>query len=400
MQLIRESKPVSVQLSRSLTKTIKQGHAWVYADSLRNLPEVEPGTPAILLDNRGGKETARGYLDSTGPIALRICSTHPGQRLTTSWAERLMRRAISLRSSLFAPFNSTNAYRLFNGEGDGLPGLVCDIYGDSAVLVTDGVAPQGFWQVENIAKWLVRELKITSVFHQSRVDHHAQTTQILGATTDPTIIFMENGLTFSANPISGQKTGFFLDQRDNREFMKGLSSGKRLLNLFGYTGGFSVYAGVGGADHVTTLDISETALEQAHLHWQYNQLPEGHHTTICADAFEHLSQAAQAGNRWDLVILDPPSFAPSEASVPQAVRAYTRLVTLGAQVISPSGLLAAASCSSHIRSEQFLDIVSMSISSARRKASILGILGQPPDHPYPLAMPELRYLKFVVMQLD
>ena len=400
MQLINQSPAVKIQLSRNLVKVIKRGHAWVYADALRNIPDVPPGTPAILVDNRGGREIARGYLDPGGPIALRICSTQPNLPLTSSWAENTMQQALSLRTSLFAPYDKTNAFRLFNGEGDGLPGLVCDIYGDTAVFVTDGQAPENFWRVNQIALWLAEHLSITRAYHKSRGGQSHQTVQIHGEDTEPTTFFIENGITFTANPLGGQKTGFFLDQRDNRKAIQPFSRGKQVLNVFGYTGGFSVYAGIGEAETVATVDIAEPALEEAVLHWKYNQLPEEKHIVICADAFDYLSEIAQKKEVWDLVILDPPSFAPSEASLPQAVKAYTRLITLGVQVTAPGGILAAASCSSHMRSDQFNQIVEESIAAGRRRGTILGIYGQPPDHPSPLAMPELRYLNFNLVQLD
>ena len=161
-----------------------------------------------------------------------------------------------------------------------------------------------------------------------------------------------------------------------------------------------MYAGKGGAAQVTTLDQSSPALDAANSHWEMNQLDPATHLTVSDDAFSYLETAAKQGHQWDLVILDPPSFASSEASVPQAVKAYTRLIALGARVTSPNGLLAAASCSSHIPQDLFLEIIENAISEARRKAAIHGIHGQPMDHPAPLVMPELRYLKFVLMQLD
>jgi 23S rRNA (cytosine1962-C5)-methyltransferase len=400
MKLIKDSKPVKVQLSRNLVKTIKQGHAWVYADALRQIPEVEPGTPAILLDNRGGREIAKGFLDPTGPIALRICTTNPGVSLNHTWAKMTMQHAIQQRKLLFSPFTDTNAYRLFNGEGDGLPGLVCDIYDHSAVVVTDGTAPDHFWQVDQIANLLQETLDITQVFYKSRSDHLNQTVPILGDSSEPLVFFKENNLTFTANLIEGQKTGFFLDQRDNRAAIQPYSSGKTVLNVFGYTGGFSVYAGKSGAEHVTTLDLAAPALKAACNHWEYNHLPVERHTTINSDAFKFLSQASQAQEQWEMVILDPPSFAPSEASVPQAETAYTRLISLGSRVTAPKGILAAASCSSHIHQQQFLKLIENGLSASRRSGILLGVYGQPNDHPAPLVMPELRYLKFVLLQLD
>ncbi len=396
MNLISTSSPVKLQLSRDLVKTIKRGHAWVYANALRSLPKAPPGTPAILLDNRGGREIARGYFDPISPIAFRVCSTS-GTPLDQQWAETQMTQAIALRKRLFDP-RSTTGYRLFNGEGDDLPGLVVDIYNRVAVVVTDGIAPGGFWQVSNIAEWLAGQLDLDRVIHRSR--EMEQPGVIIGSTISDPIRFLENGLQFTADLIHGQKTGFFLDQRENRQRIIPLAQGRSVLNVFGYTGGFSVYAGKGGAERVTTLDTAAPALEFATHHWKLNNLDPGTHATIHADAFEFLAESVRKDQVWDLVILDPPSFAPSENAVPQAVQAYTKLIALGAQCTAKKGIIAAASCSSHIHTQAFLDIIENAVSQARRKAAILGVYGQPPDHPAPLVMPELRYLKFVLLHLD
>ena len=400
MPYTRTSALVKVQLGRNLVRQIKRGHAWVYADALRQVPNVPAGTPAVLLDNRGGREIARGFLDPSGPIAFRACTTLSGEQLNDRWAAAQMQRALEIRQALFGADPETTAYRLFNGEGDGLPGLVCDVYARTAVLLTDGPAPAAFWQVEEIAGWLADNAGVQAVFHKSRDDSGSRVEQVYGREIEQPVDFRENGLRFTADLLEGQKSGFFLDQRANRALIEPLAKDRRMLNAFGYTGGFSVYAGRGGAAHVITLDQSAPALAAAETHWALNGLDPARHEIIADDAFAYLENAVKKNQRWDLVILDPPSFAPSEASVPAAVKAYTRLIALGAQVTASNGLLAAASCSSHIRRGQFLEIIEEAVSEARRKAGVLGIYGQPPDHPAPLVMPELRYLKFVLMQLD
>lgn len=400
MALINSTRPLKVQLSRNLTRQIKRGHVWVYPDALRSIPDAAPGTPAILLDNKGGREIGRGYLDPSGAIALRVCLTERGGNLNDHWAEMRMNQALKLRTTLFTPFQRTNAYRLFNGEGDGLPGMVCDIYGKAAMIVTDGRAAAKFWHVEGIAQWLADQTGVESVLHKTRSRQGSQVTQILGPEVSAPVRFRENDLLFTADLLSGQKTGFFLDQRRNREMIRQLAGGKRVLNAFGYTGAFSVYAGAGGASEVTTVDLASPAVEAAREHWALNQLPAKKHTAITADVFEYLSQGESNIGKFDLTILDPPSFAPSEASLPQAIKAYTRLIALGIQATTPGGIVAAASCSSHLRENKFLEIIQEAVSQQRRKATLLGVFGQPPDHPAPLAMEELRYLKFVPFRLD
>jgi 23S rRNA (cytosine1962-C5)-methyltransferase len=233
---------------------------------------------------------------------------------------------------------------------------------------------------------------------QGRAEDSGQT--LFGRPAGPVVSFQEHGVRFTADLSQGQKTGFFLDQRENRQRIRQVAAGRRVLNLFGYTGGFSVYAGLGGAGHVTTVDLAGSALAVAEQHWQLNDLPPAGHRTVTADAFEFLEQARRKGDHWELVIADPPSFASSEAAVPRAVQAYQRLIAACAAVSNPDGLLAAASCSSHISPETFLTACEEGISQARRRATLLGLYGQPPDHPTPLAFPELRYLKFVVMRVE
>ena len=385
---------VKLQLRRDLVRTIKRGHAWVYADALRHTPDAPPGTPAILLDNRGGREIARGFYDPHGPIALRICTTQRGETLDDAWAEKRMQRALALRRILFDA--NTTGYRLFNGEGDGLPGLVCDVYGDCAVLSLDGKGPESFWDVTNICQWLVAQLEPGCVYAQSR---QGEGRILAGKLPQSAISFLENGMYFTADIVKGQKTGFFLDQRDNRVRIRKISKGKRVLNVFGYTGGFSVAAGLGDAQHITTVDIAEPALAVAKEHWHMNGLTGEKHEIVVADAFEFLESAAKQNQKWDLVILDPPSFAPSEQAVPGAISAYQKLVAAGARVTKAGGILAAASCSSHVDINAFLAACEEGISQARRVAQTLGIFGQPADHPAPLVMPEFRYLKFVLMQM-
>lgn len=398
MEFVNQQAPITLHLARDLRRSIKRGHAWVYRQALKSTPRAAPGTPAILFDASGKQEIGRGYYDPHSPITLRVCSTLPGQRLDDDWAAGQMEKALALRRTLFD--RHTTGFRLFNGEGDGLPGLVCDIYGDLAVLQVDGAGAAGFWQVDGIANWLTGHAAVARVYLKAAERSGLQPAALAGKAPDEPVPFLEHGLHFTADPLHGQKTGFFLDQRENRALVKSIAGNKTVLNMFGYTGGFSVYAGAGGARHVTTVDLAAPALAQAQAHWQANGLPADSHRTQTADAFEFFQAAAKAGQVWDLVILDPPSFAPSEAAVPAAVKAYTRLIAAGARATAAGGILAASSCSSHIDQARFLSICEEAISQARRVAATLGIHSQPPDHPAPLVMPELRYLKFVLIQLD
>lgn len=398
MPLLRRSdaEPVALRLSRDLVRTIKRGHPWVYAEALRQLPAAPPGTSAILLDQRKGQEIARGLYDPRSPLALRVCSTD-GQPLDDRWAERRLARALALRERFVTP--ETTGVRLAHGEGDGVPGLVVDRYGDVLVLKLDGPGPEGFWDAEGLADWLLQRTGATGVVGRRR-ERGAESVVLAGKLADPLVHFQENGLRYTADVLHGQKTGFFLDQRDNRHFVRGWSRGLSVLNLFSYTGGFSIAAGMGGATQVTSVDLAAPAIAAAEDHWRLNGLPEGAHEAVAADAFEFLESAREERRRWDLVIVDPPSFAPSQETVVRAAAAYQKLISAAVRVTTNGGFVAAASCSSHISEAHFIEICEEAVSEARRQARVVTVRSQPADHPWPLALPEFRYLKFVMLQVS
>ena len=400
MALIRTNQqaPITLKLSRDLVRSLKRGHPWVFAEALQSHPQAPRGTPARLLDKAGRREIALGFYDPDSPLAFRVCHLNPDQALDDAWAARQMARAWMLRQSLFD--EQTTGYRLFNGEGDGLPGLVCDIYGETAVIRLDGEAPTAFWDTGAIAEWVADTLALRCIYERKRVHGKATGRLLMGSLPTSSASFLENGIQFTADIVYGQKTGFFLDQRQNRQQIGRLAADKRVLNVFGYTGGFSVYAGLGGAEHVTTVDSARPALNTADYHWQLNRLSSKKHATVAVDAFSFLVEMVQEGRQWDLVIIDPPSFAPSKKSTPKALASYRNLAAAGAAITKPDGLLAMASCSSHVDLATFLDVCEEGVSKSRRRATILSISGQPPDHPAPLVAPELRYLKFVLMRID
>ncbi|MCH7663120.1 MAG: class I SAM-dependent rRNA methyltransferase, partial [Chloroflexi bacterium] len=280
-----------------------------------------------------------------------------------------------------------------------LPGLSCDIYADAAVTKLDGEAARRFWHSDGIAEWLVEKLGLRLVYERRRSGDKPGRA-LFGPEPDTPVNFLEHDIVFTADLVRGQKTGFFLDQRENRRRLQKYVSGKKVLNLFGYTGGFSVYAGLAGAAHVTTVDSAQPALDVSEIHWSLNNLAPEQHTAVHADAFEFLDAAKQNNQFWDVTILDPPSFAPSKKALPQAIQAYKKLISAAAAVTNPHGILAVGSCSSHVTLNDFMSAIEEGISSAKRIATTLGIYSQPADHPVPLAMPEFRYLKFVILRVD
>jgi 23S rRNA (cytosine1962-C5)-methyltransferase len=393
--IIPAGSPIRLTLARDLVRAIRSGHPWVYRDALRSPPKLKQCIPAELCGPDGGRVIATGFYDPGSPIGFRACHADGAIPLNNDWAAARLDAAIRHREQVI-PANTTG-YRLANGEGDGLPGLVIDRYAETAVIKLDGAGPSAFWNADGIAEWLQSRLGLDGVVERTR--DRESPFRILAGEPQQEPEFLEHSLRFTANVEQGQKTGFFLDQRENRRIIRDLSRGRNVLNLFSYTGGFSVAAGIGGAARAVSVDSAGPALEVAALHWTLNGLDSNLHETVAADAFEYLETAAKGRREWDVVIVDPPSFAPSAKSVERAKAAYTRLFAAAAKVTSAGGLLAACSCSSHIDSEMFLDLCLASLSQARRRGTVVQITGQPADHPWPLACPELRYLKFVLLQL-
>ena len=389
------SQAVVLRLARDRTRTLKQGYPWIYRDWLKELPPAPAGSFARVRD-LDGSLIAFGMYDPAGPLAVRVCALEREQ-LDDELILAKLDAALVLRRALFD--ERTTGFRLLNGEGDGLPGLVCDVYGNHAVVKLDGDAPAGFWNVDAVADWLGDRLKIEHVFLKHRADADTRGRVLRGETTLDAVEFRENGLRFQANLIDGQKTGFFLDQRENRARIGTLAKGRSVLNCFAYTGGFSIYSGAGGAADVTSVDLAKPAIEDARRNWALNALPDAGHTAVAADVFAFLETARAARREWDLVIVDPPSFASAQRHVEKAIASYQSLFVAAMKVCAPGGILALSSCSSHITSERFLELIETSVSKARRRATVLSIAGQPADHPFPLACREMQYLKFVLLQV-
>lgn len=388
-----DTSVVRLKLARDRTRQLKQGYPWIFTDWLVEAPRAPVGTRALVRD-KDGTLIAFGMYDPGCPISVRVCALEK-ERLDDAFVAQRLEQALALRRGLFK--KDTTGFRLINGEGDGLPGLVCDLYGDCAVLKLDGEGPAAFWNVEGFAEWLSKHAGVRTAYVKFRTEENSRGRIILGELPDPSIVFVEHGIRFAADIVHGQKTGFFFDQRDNRERVKTLARDKTVLNLFGYTGAFSVYAGMGGARHVTTVDLAKPAIDDARSNWKLNDLSDERHLGVAVDAFEFLAHAREKGQEWDMIIVDPPSFASAERHVEAAKESYRNLFVAALRVLSKGGVIALSSCSSHIPMSMFMEICAAALSESRRRAAVLGIHGQPMDHPFPFACTELRYLKFVLL---
>lgn len=382
----------SVYLTKNLRKSILQGDPWIYNQAISLSQEIKEACLCKVFDQRKDF-LCWGMYCPNSQLAVRVLSLRK-QQPTAEYYESLLLKAVELRKSIYS--DQTNSYRLLNGEGDLLPGIVCDIYANVAVIQFDGPNPYAFWDQDWLAEWILEHTYCTTVYYKPRHDQKSQSKSWGAPLPELTIETIENDVKFFVDIQDGQKTGFFIDQRDNRNFVKQLSKNKTVLNLFSYTGGFSVYAGLGGAHNVTSVDISDGALALAHRNWSLNELSPAIHETKSADVFEYLHHETKL---FDIVICDPPSLAKAEKNKEQAVQKYIETFAASAKLVSNDGYLVLSSCSSHVNFEEFNDIVNGALSKARKRAQIIRVSGQGSDHPYPHACPHLRYLKFIALNI-
>lgn len=383
---------LKIKLNRNLRRSILRGHPWIYREALAQAPKVETAQMVGVLDNKG-EQLGWAIYDPHGPLSLRMLSLEK-KPPNAVYFDQQLQRALDLRHNL--NLENTDAFRLINGEADFLPGLVCDIYGPTAVVQFDGRGPSEFWDKPHVADWILRNAPVKSVVEKSRRNAEGDLNLLAGTASATTLEIRENGVAFKVDIDKGQKTGFFLDQRDNRQYVRTISLGKSVLNLFSYTGGFSVYAGLGGASKVASLDVAEGAIRNSEENWALNGLPKEKHTGLAVDVFEYLNGPEE---KWDHVIVDPPSMGHSEEQKDRAVAKYTELFAASAKRVVSGGQLSLSSCSSHISFEDFFEIIREALSIARRRGQILRVSGQAPDHPFLHSSHEQRYLKFVHLVL-
>lgn len=388
-------RPIKLTIRPDRIRDLKRGHPWIYGNSLSALPAAQPGSFAIVRDS-AGKILAKGMYDPSSPIAFRVCELEA--ELSDQSITRRIIAAIEKRSRILDA--QTNGCRLIYGEGDFLPGLICDVFADTAVIQTDGEGPARFWQLETIARLIADKASLKTVYFKPRSGSDTPGRVLVGTPPTQPIRFLEHGAIFETDIINGQKTGFFLDQRENRRLVRSFAQDRTVLNLFGYTGGFSVSAGLGGATSVVTVDIAKPAIADAVKNWALNGLPETRHQGVAINAFDYLDSAAAEKLNFDLVIVDPPSFVSSQAALEKGRGAYISIFAQSTTIVSSQGLLALSSCSSQVSLETFFEICTEAISKAKRRATVLHVSGQPSDHPFPLACRELQYLKFILFQLS
>lgn len=383
---------------------LRGGHPWLYAGSIHEQNrEGLAGELAVVYD-RKDKFLAIGLFDPDSPLRLRVLHTGKPVTIDAAWWRQRLQDALARRSGQFDA--RTEGHRWIHGESDGWPGLVLDRYGSVLVLKL------------YTAAWLPRLGETTALLREVlkperlvlRLSRNIQETarrdfalaegDLAPAEVSPELpTFLETGLRFEADVVRGQKTGFFLDQRENRRHVEALSAGRAVLNAFSFSGGFSLYAARGGAASVTDLDISEHALASARRNFALNQaeaaIARCPHDTVQADAFAWLER--NTSRKFDLVIVDPPSLARREAEREGAVQAYGRLAAGGLRALRPGGVLVAASCSAHVAAGEFFDAVRAAALASRRRFTEVETTAHPVDHP--ATFPEAHYLKCIYLRL-
>lgn len=366
---------------------------------MRPPARLESGAVVDLADPNGGF-VARGLYDPNSPIAVRVVERRAEVKLdVANFAERI-EHALRLRDELFAQDDATTAYRMIHGEGDRIPGLVVDRYGAAAVMRFDGDAMRAWTPrlMPVLAKALGRRGVQSLLLRIDAEAGEARAEVVHGPKPAERVLVREHGVAMEVDLWRGQKTGAFLDQRENRARVGQLARGKRnVLNLYSYAGGFSIAAALGGASRVTSVDSAAAAHATAQRTFKANGVDPSAHAFVSADVFAYLDGAHRRGERFDLVISDPPSFAPNERSVPRAISAYRKLHGAVARVLADGAVLCASSCSSHINAEEFTGTLDDSALS-RSDLRVTEIYGPPADHPTLAAWPEGRYLKFVVLR--
>lgn len=388
----------NITLRRGKEESLDRFHPWVFSGAIAHMPEgIEEGDIVRVVASDGRIIGVGHY--QIGSIAVRILAFDDIE-IADDFYRASIERAAAMRRALNLQRPDNTAYRLVHGEGDFLPGLVVDVYGDTAVVQAH--SPGMHYARHIIAKALVDVAGIANVYYKSEttLPYKARLDPVndylIGHATDCTAL--ENGLRFNIDWLRGQKTGFFVDQRDNRSLLEHYSRGRRVLNMFCYTGGFSVYALRGGAVKVDSVDSSAKAISLTEANVALNFGPDAPHSAYAVDAFKYLDSIPDGA--YDLIVLDPPAFAKHRNALRNALRGYQRLNAAGIAKVAPGGIVFTFSCSQAVSREQFRLAVFSAAAQTGRRVRILHQLTQPADHPVNIYHPEGEYLKGLILYVE
>lgn len=367
------------------------GHPWIFSGAIERVEgEGPPGSPAVVLSTEG-KYLGRGYINPRCSIAVRMLTLRE-EEIGADFMRRRLHAALALRRTILSP--ETDAFRLVNGEGDFLPGLVVDVYRD--FLVCQYLTAGGDTLKSLLVEEMVTLLSPQGIYEKSeggvrREEGLVNSAGVLWGEEPPRLLQVhEGGCTFLVDVRGGQKTGFFLDQRDNRLLVSGVAAGKKVLDGFTYTGGFGIGAARGGARRVRSVESSLAALKIARENWELNGLPAEKGEWIQADLFRYLRETDEC---FDLIVLDPPPFVRRRQDLKAGLRGYKEINLQAFRHLESAGLLFTFSCSQHLPADLFMKVVLSAAADAGRSVQVLRHLGPGPDHPVNLAHPEGEYLK-------
>jgi 23S rRNA (cytosine1962-C5)-methyltransferase len=388
-----------IQLRKGKDESLRRFHPWVFSGAILRMDDgIEEGDLVRVITFEGDFIAVGHY--QQGSIAVRVLTFSDVEIDHAFWFSRLQ-SALRMRLAIGIADNpQNNTYRLVHGEGDHLPGLIIDIYGQTAVMQAHSIGMH--LMRKEIAEVLaeVMESRVSHIYYKSETTLPFMTEDdmngfLYGGSNDN--IALENGLKFRVDWLKGQKTGFFVDQRENRSLLERYSKGKRVLNMFCYTGGFSFYAMRGGAELVHSVDSSAKAIALTKENVELNFPGDARHEAYCEDAFKYLEKA---GADYNLIILDPPAFAKHRGALHNALKGYTRLNQKAFEKIEPGGILFTFSCSQVVTKDHFRNAVFTAAALAKRKVRILHQLHQPADHPINIYHPEGEYLKGLVLYVE
>ena len=395
-------KNISLRVKSGAERALRQGHPWVFEDAiLRQSHLGNAGDLAVIYDREKDRFLAVGLYDPLSPIRVKVLQALQPRRIDRAFFAERLKAAQAIRQPLIA--DGTTGYRLVYGESDGFPALILDRYGETLALklYTTAWLPHLEALIGALGDALVFDqliLRLSRALQSDRLNvaklyglRDGQ--RLTGAGGDEPAQFVENGLLFEADVKRGHKTGFFFDQRDNRQKVRELAAGRRVLDVFAYSGGFSVYALAGGARTITALDASQPALETLTRNAVNNGFDPETVDIMHGDAFASLRQLIQARRKFNLVIVDPPAFANSRASMRNAVMAYRRLVEMALRLLADDGILLMASCSSRISASKFSQLVERTAMVAGYQLELLEQRSHALDHP--IGFPEAAYLKAI-----
>ena len=401
-----------VRLRKGKEESLKRFHPWVFSGAIATIDEGIAEGEVVRVVTNSGDFIAVGHYQE-GSIAVRVLTFSDVQIDDEFWHSRLA-SALKMRQAIGIADNpNNNTYRLVHGEGDNLPGLIIDVYGETAVMQAHSIGMHLCRKEIAHALNEVMEGRVKHIYYKSETTLPFMTADDMNATphfdTDEVLkncflvggsddnIATENGLKFRVDWLKGQKTGFFVDQRENRSLLEKFSKGKRVLNMFCYTGGFSFYAMRGGAELVHSVDSSAKAIELTKQNVELNFPGDARHEAYCEDAFKYLESA---GSNYNLIILDPPAFAKHRGALHNALKGYTRLNQKAFEKIEKGGILFTFSCSQVVTKDHFRNAVFTAAALAKRKVRILHQLHQPADHPINIYHPEGEYLKGLVLYVE